>query len=233
MGWTVGSIPVSCVAGIAISWQCCVVIVHMALYACDRDMRTGQRERGRVVIECRAGPGRSIVASGASCGETDDGMRWACCAIPRRCVAGVAIGRQRCVVVIHVARRARHSDVRAGQWERRCVVNKSRPTPVRGRVARSTSCGETHCGMGRIVGPSEISFVAGVAIGRHCRVVIVRMALCAWNRKMCAGQRKGPRRVIESSLCPAACCMAERAVGREARRNVIWACGPRECCLMA
>ena len=47
-----------------------VIVVHVATGACDRGMRSGQRERRGVVIERRAGPVRRAMANVAGRRET-------------------------------------------------------------------------------------------------------------------------------------------------------------------
>lgn len=61
-------IPVGLMASVAVSRQCCVVVVGVAGGACNRGMRAGKRERSVVVIERRWAPGRGRMA--------DRAIRW-------------------------------------------------------------------------------------------------------------------------------------------------------------
>ena len=53
-----------------------------------------------------------------------------------------------------------------------------------------------------IVRSSEIRLVAAVTRSRQCRVVVIRVAGCARNGRMCPGQRERRSVVIESRPCP-------------------------------
>jgi hypothetical protein len=117
-----GSSEVCLVASIACRGQRQVVIVRMALCARDGCVGAGQRERRGVVIEGRARPIRGAVASGARGRETYRRVWRAVGPVPIRRVAGIAIGRQRGVVVVYVARCAGNGGMGAGERERGGVV---------------------------------------------------------------------------------------------------------------
>lgn len=102
-------------------------------------------------------------------------------------MAAVACCRQCRVVVIHMALRARHGDVRTREWECSVVVIECRARPRRGVVAGGTGGWEAG---GDVIGigcPRVISFVAGIAISWHRCVVVVRMALGAGHGDVSAG----------------------------------------------
>jgi len=124
-------------------------------------------------------------------------------------VAAVTGCRQSRVVAIHVARRARHVDMRPGQWEGRCVVIESRSGPRRSRVAGCAGSRKSYSSMGWSVGPVVIGRVTGVAIGRHGRVVAVHVALRTGHRQVGSRQWKGRAVVIERGRTPAARRMAK------------------------
>jgi hypothetical protein len=86
------------------------------------------------VIESRTGPVGSRMASGARGGEASRRVRRSVGSGIIRLVAGVAIGRHRCVVVIDMALRASQRGMKAGQGEY-CRVIEGRRSPVRRRVA--------------------------------------------------------------------------------------------------
>jgi hypothetical protein len=120
-------------AAVASCGQRCVVVVSVALRARHGGVRSSQRERCVVVIKGRRGPRCSVVACGASCGEARGRMGWTVSRVPIRCVAGIAICRQRCVVVIHVALRARNGYVESCERKGRVVVIEGGRSP-RSRV---------------------------------------------------------------------------------------------------
>jgi len=75
-----------------------------------------------------------------------------------------------------------------------------------------------------------VTFVAG---RRKRRVVVVRMALKARHGDVRARKRETCVVVIERGRAPAARRVANRAISRETRGNVIRICGPSEVCFMA
>jgi len=146
-------------------------------------------------------------------------------ALPIGRVAAVAIRRRRCGT--DMAKIASHGDVRAGQREASGGVVEGRAQPRRCRVARRAGCRVTRSD---VVGhrPAEcggalpIGGVATVAIGgQRAAVIAVYMALSAGNGRVSAGQRKGCCAVIESRGCPICSRVADGAVLRETRGDVI------------
>src|ERR1035441_6677755 len=69
-----------------------------------------------------------------------------------RLVAGIAVGRQSCEVIVFVTGCAWHCDVCAGQRERGLVVVEGRCGPGRGVVASGAGGGEPGSNMIRICG---------------------------------------------------------------------------------
>lgn len=112
-----GSGEIGLVASIASCGKGSVVVIDVALCAGDGGMRAGQWECRVVVIKGRPGPGRGVVACGAGGGEARRGVGGIGGSVPIRFVAGVAIGRNRSVVVVNVALRTRNGYMRAGQRE--------------------------------------------------------------------------------------------------------------------
>ena len=88
-----------------------VVVVDVARLARQRNVSAGKSEAGRRVIECRSAPTRCGVAGLASCGETCGDVSGAIRVVVVRFVAAVAVGRQRRVIVVHVACGAGNADV--------------------------------------------------------------------------------------------------------------------------
>lgn len=190
-------------AGVAIGRHGCVVVIGVALRAGQSGMCAGQRKH-RCVIECGRSPVSGRVAQSAICREAGRHVSGVRGPGKIRLVAAVAGRWQRCIVVIGMATRARNSRMCAGQRESRVVMVKGRRRPGRSVMAGRAGCGEADLSVIGICCAVVIRRVAGVAIRRHGCVVIVGMALSAWNSKMSPRQRKGPRRVIESGRAPAA-----------------------------
>ena len=103
-------------------------------------------------------------------------------------VASVAIRRCPGEDIVHVAREAGCRDVGAGQRERRLVVIEERSTPIRSRMAQCAGRGLAGYYVIRFRRLVVIRFVTRVAVGRHCRVVVVGMAESAGYGNVGAGQ---------------------------------------------
>ena len=131
-------------------------------------------------------------------------------------MATVAIGRQRCVVVVHVAGRAGHALVGSGQRECGLVVIEHRAIPGSGGVAGRAGGREAGRYMIRVSRPGEVGLVSTVAIGRKGGVVVVDVAGRAGHGLMRAGQRERRLVVIENRAIPGRGRVASRAGGREA-----------------
>ena len=161
----------------------------MALQARHGDVRAGERKRRVVVIEGSGGPGRSVVARGAGSGEARSyviGVRGPGVV---RLVAGVTIRRHSCVVVVGMARRARHSDMGAGKREGASRMVKRGRVPGRGRVANGAVRREAGGDVVGTCGRGEVGLMAGVARGRRRDVVVVGVALRAGDGSVRAGER--------------------------------------------
>jgi len=112
------------------------------------------------VIKGGGGEGRGVVAQGAGCRESGSHVRGVRCAGEVGLMAGVAIGRQGCVVVVDVAGSTGNGCVGAGQWERRVVVIEDGACP-RGRGVACRACSwETCRSVIGIGGPVVIRLVA-------------------------------------------------------------------------
>ena len=92
--------------------------------------------------------------------------------------------------------------------------------------------GEADLSVIRIRRAVVIRRVAGVAIRGNGSVVIVGVALSAWNSKLRPRQREGTSRVVECRRAPAAGRVAQAAIGRETRGNMIGTGSPGEIRLM-
>lgn len=96
------------------------------------------------VVERRPRPRRRRVAGGAGVRETGRRVVRIGRAVVVALVATHARGRQRRVIVVHVAIGAGHGGVRSGQRESRGVVIEGRAGPVRGAMANVASVREPH-----------------------------------------------------------------------------------------
>lgn len=71
-------------------------------------------------------------------------------------------------------------------------------------------------------GAGVVLRMAAITIGRKRSGVVVRVARCAGNRCVCAGQRERCGAVIKGRIEPGHCRVALRAVLRKTRIRVIW-----------
>jgi len=119
------------------------------------------------MVKGRRGPRGCVVARRACDWKTSSGVRRARGPVVICLVARVAIGGQRCVIVIGVALRTGNCYVRAGQWEAGRRMIERRGTPSTGGVAYAAIGGEAGSDVTGIGGSSEIGLMAGVARGRR------------------------------------------------------------------
>ncbi len=113
-----------------------------------------------------------------------------------------AIGRNRSVVVVHVATGAGHRRVLAGQGECSVAVIERRRDPGRGVVAHFALLRESRLDVIRAGGAVEILQVAGSTGGAVQAVIAVYVALRTLQRDVRPGQRETRSRVIESWRLP-------------------------------
>ena len=174
------------------------------------------------VIERRPRPGRGRVAGVASRRETSGSVIRICGPVVISRVAAVTSGGQGGVVVIDVAHRARDSGSRVitSERERRVVVIKRCPGPVRCAMAHITSCREPCGRMRRRIGAVVVRLVArNTGRVRSGQAVIpVHVALTARHREVKARQRKSSGRMVECAATPI-------------RRRVALVASLREACL--
>lgn len=113
-----------------------------------------------------------------------------------------AVGRNRCVIVVHVTTGAGHGGVLAGQRERRVVVIERRRNPGRGVVAHVALLREPGLDVIRVGGSVEVLQVTGGARGIVQAVVSVEMALRTLQRDVRPGQRKPGGGVVKGCIGP-------------------------------
>jgi len=84
-----------------------------------------------------------------------------------------------------------------------------------------------------IIRAGEVGLMAAITVCRECRVVVVGVARGTGNGGVRAGKRERSVVVIEGRRGPAAGGVTDRAVSREAGRDVIWVGGSGEVFLVA
>lgn len=174
------------------------------------------------MIELRALPLRGGVAGLASGGESGIAVIRTGSRVVRVAMAGGAVLRSACELVIHVALLATGAGVLAGERVfRRCVVIEAGAAPLRGGVARLARCGETGSHVIGVYCVLEPRQMATGAILRGACELIVQVALLAGHRVVLAGEGEARAGVIENRAFPLARGMAHCAVGGESRRFVV------------
>ena len=234
------------VADLAVRWETCRDVIrigrllevrHMAARArqgpvlevaidvaeCARrcHVRSGQGERGLRVVEGRRLPDRSGVAERTICREARRHVIRAVSLLEVCHMAAGALRRDRSEIVVQVALRALHLYVRAGQREHRLRVVERRGRPGRGHVADFAGCRNPRSRVVRSIGLLEIRYVATGALRRRGGEVAADVAQLALHRGMRAGQREWRLRVIERGWLPGCSRMAESAILRVARSDVV------------
>ena len=136
------------------------IAVHVALRALHAGVRAGQRETSGRVVERRAGPLRGVVATRAILRESRGLVRRVSGSVVVGQVARDAGGAGQAEVIVHVALRALHAGVRAGQRETGRGVVEGRAGPLRGGVTAGAVLREPGGFVRRVGGPVEIRQVA-------------------------------------------------------------------------
>ena len=154
------------------------------------------------VVERRSGPSCGGVTGLAGGRETGRGVIRIGGGLVVGLVTGEAIGRNRSVVVVHMATGAGHRGVFAGQGEWRVVVIERRRNPGRGVVAHIALLWKPGLNMIRVGGSVEVAQVTGGAGGIVQAVISVDMALRTLQRDMRPGQRKPGGGVIKGCIQP-------------------------------
>lgn len=134
-----GSVVIGLVAILARRAVQGVVIIDVARAALLRGVHSHQRETGGRMVESRAEPVRRRVAPGAVLREVRGLMRRIGGAVVVGLVAVPARTARQAVIVVHVALRALHAGMRAGQREAGGRVIESGAGPVRDGCAMAQS----------------------------------------------------------------------------------------------
>lgn len=206
----------------AILGKGCVVVVHMALAARDRVVRTGQRE-DCTVIERRRAPATGRMAKRAIGWITGRCVRRIRGAVEVCLMTSEAIRGRRNVIIVGVALRAGYRGMHARQWVVRIDgVIKLGIRPVGGRMARPAISGKSQLQVGRIVGVRKIRAMAGIALRRSSFVDVIQMTRHAGKRRMRPRQRiSRVRQVVELGAKPRVHRVAALARRRELEAHVI------------
>ena len=198
-----GGLVVLQVAGHAVGTDVGVVAVGMALQARDRDVSPGKRKLRQVVIEGRAVPGGSVMASGAIVRKSRGHVVGVGGLREIGEVATRAIARHALEMVAHMAGVARQILVCAGESEiRKASVIEVRDLPAIHVVAGFARRGETS---GTVIQNTVLLKFAGVAtealraepyVLPHRRAHVAGIAR---ERSVCAQQRETIPMVLNRS----------------------------------
>lgn len=198
-----------------------VVPADVALRTLQRDVRTGQREAGRRVIEAGIGPGRCAVAAFASlrhAGLHVVGIRGALEVLQVTRDAG---GIGQVVVPVDVTLRALQGHVRTGQREACLGVIEGGIRPRCGSVAALAGLRHARLYVIRVVGSLVVLEVAGHAGGISQVVVPVDMTLRTLGSDVRSGQRKTGLGVVKRGVGPRGRIVTGSAGGRNSGLRVI------------
>lgn len=186
-------------------------------------MRTGQRERPRLVIERGWAPAAGGVAYAAIGGEAGGDVIGGRRPGEVRLVAGVAGGRRRHIIVVGVALSARYGCVHSSQRIVRInSVIENNIEPVGCRVADGAVVRKAQLHMGRVFGAQKVSGVACIAICRCSGEHVIDVACRARQCGVYSGQRvAGIFQVVKLGPEPTVHAVAALAGGWESSRYVI------------
>jgi len=153
------------VAGITISGRPGIFAPNVALNTRQRGMKSRQRKFGiRRMIKRNLGPVHRRMTDSAGPRERRLDMVRIRCPVKRCRVAGIAIGRQGCVIVGHMARRTRHRCVRPGQRKRPDQMIEAGRHPGNRRMTHRAIRRESASYVRRLGRPVEGREVAPVAV---------------------------------------------------------------------
>lgn len=183
-------------------------------------VRVAHREPG--VVERCIGPVRRVVAGGAGRRETGCSVIGVICLLIIQLVAAVAIGRERRVVIVHVAICAGHVHMRPRQREGCVVVIEGRGSPACRAMANVALLREADRDMVWIGGLLKIGEVATDARRIGDVVVSVDVTLRALDRGVGASKRPACSGVVKRRGGPVRRRMTNLALLRKPCRGVIW-----------
>ncbi len=145
---------------------CARIAFGVAIAARHRAVRAGERKRGVVVIERRRFPCRGAVANSTVMIKIICHMIWIVGAAKVVFVAGVTVRWRAGVNVVHMAIRARHGLMRAGERKCGAIVIKIRRLPGILRVTGGAVMRIIGSHMIRIRSAAIVRFVTAKAVAR-------------------------------------------------------------------
>lgn len=154
------------------------------------------------MVERGAQPGSRGVAGLTAGGESCRGVAGIRRPLVVLLMTAIAGGRERGVVVVHMAVGARHGSVGASQRKWRVVVIERGTRPRRGVVAGIAGLGKTARYVVRVCRALEIFEVAGDTSGAGEPVISVHVALRALQRAMRPGKSESCGSVVEGCSQP-------------------------------
>jgi len=191
------------VTAVAVGWNGCVVVVHVAVCAWNRGMRAGQREARVVVIEGRRHPRCGVVANIALLRKSYGDVARIVRVLEIRQVARHAGCIGQFVVGVDMALTALHARMGSGQGPAgRGVIERS-GSPVTGAMAHFALLRQSGRNVIRVRRTLVILHVATHAGGGSQVVIAVGMALRTLHADMRASERESRLRVIEGRRLPA------------------------------
>ena len=143
------------------------------------------------------------------------------CRVVVRDVTGIAIGGRSREFAAYVAIQAGSGGVLAYQRKANVVVIECRAGPIRRRMAQGAVFGITQSDVVRIGGRVITGNMTGIAIRRECCILIISMASEAGRGRVFASQWEFRLTVIERRAGPIHGGVAQRAIFRESRGDVI------------
>lgn len=199
-------------------------VTRMALHATRVDMASCERiARGRVVVEAGTFPQRCCVTHRAVLWEAGGNVIGTIRGLAEIQLVTSEAGQRRATkAIVDMALLACGGNVFARKWKAGLGVIEDAALPLQRGVAILTGSGKPGS---RVVGCLRIMEFVQVACGAflaETRIALVQVALLAHDRRVLAGERKPrPRVVIELRTLPLHGGVAERAVAREARFDVV------------
>ena len=198
------------------------VIARIYVAGCANSARATMVGVEPGVVEDRScPPGDDLVACLAGGGEAGRHVIGVVGGQILNLVTRIAVGRERCVVVVHVATGARYGRMCSHERERRVVMVEGRGLPRRCAVADVALLGKSSSHVIRIRRALVILQVATHAGGIRQVVIPVDVTIAALQFQVPSRQRETALGMIKCGGLPGRGAVAHRAVGGKARRYVI------------
>ena len=217
-----GAREISGMAGVTVGRRATIVAVRVARPTINRRAKTGERESGGGVVKCRRRPSGRRMAGRAGVADVIGNVVERSGSHEIGLVAGITIGRSAAGESSRgMAGNTGRRSMQTGQRETGGRVIESGGLPDTGRMARRAGVTDTGGDVVRALGAGKVHRVASVAVGWCPAVVSGSMAGGTSDGGMCAGQRKGGRRMVEVSRAPTGGVVALGAVMAEILSGMI------------